>query len=143
VCPPFSRAKGQGWAASVNEWLTPTIPWQRVGHPPYEILDAPNATQTPVKTRRRKPSAARQLRQKMQASWSLSVAQAARAIDDAELSETRITQREYWATLNLVLDAAGGLVSGNKKPQPQSWMASRIGRSGFHLGAAAPCATKI
>jgi hypothetical protein len=29
--------------------------------------------------------------------WSRSVAQAARAIDDAELSETRITQREYWA----------------------------------------------
>jgi hypothetical protein len=67
--------------------------------------------------------------------WSHSVAQAARAIDDAELSETRITQREYWAALNPVLDAAGGPVSGNRKPQPQSWMAYRIGRSGFNLGA--------
>ena len=67
--------------------------------------------------------------------WSQSVAQAARAIDDAELSETRIAQREYWAALNPVLAAAGGPVSGNRKPQPQSWMAYGIGRSGFNLGA--------
>jgi hypothetical protein len=67
--------------------------------------------------------------------WSHSVAQAARAIDDAELSETRIAQREYWAALNSALDAGGGPISGNRKPQPQSWMAYRIGRSGFHLGA--------
>ena len=57
--------------------------------------------------------------------WSQSVAQAARAIDDAELSETRIMQREYWTALNPVLDAADGPVSGNRKPQPQSWMAYR------------------
>lgn len=31
--------------------------------------------------------------------------------------------------------AAGGPVSGNRKPQPQSWMAYRIGRSGYNLGA--------
>lgn len=67
--------------------------------------------------------------------WSHSVAQAARAIDDAELSETRITQREYWAALNPVLNALGGPISGNRKPQPQSWMNYRIGRSGFRLGA--------
>ncbi len=64
--------------------------------------------------------------------WSHSVAQAARAIDDAELSETRITQREYWTAL---IAAAGGPISGNRKPQPQSWMAYSIGRSGFNLGA--------
>src|SRR5262249_46601310 len=67
--------------------------------------------------------------------WSHSVAQAARAIDDAELSETRIKQRDYWAALNSVLDATSGPVSGNKKPQPQSWMSYPIGRSGFNLGA--------
>jgi len=65
--------------------------------------------------------------------WSHSVATAVRAIDDADLSETRITQRSYWAALNSVLDAAGGPVSGNKKPQPQSWMSYPIGRSRFHL----------
>jgi hypothetical protein len=67
--------------------------------------------------------------------WSQSVAQAARIIDDADLSETRITQRQYWAALHQVLDEAAGPISGNRKPQPQSWMAYRIGRSGFNLGA--------
>lgn len=67
--------------------------------------------------------------------WSRSVAQAARAIDDAELSETRITQRKYWAALHTILDSVVGPVSGNKKPQPQSWMNYGIGRSGFYLGA--------
>jgi hypothetical protein len=67
--------------------------------------------------------------------WSQSVAQAARAIDDAELSETRIMQRAYWEALHVVLRAMGGPVSGNRKPQAQSWMAYPIGRSGFNLGA--------
>jgi Domain of unknown function (DUF4268) len=66
--------------------------------------------------------------------WSHSVAQAARAIDDAELSDTRVMQREYWAALNLALDAFSGPVSGARKSQPQSWMAYGIGRSGFNLG---------
>jgi hypothetical protein len=66
--------------------------------------------------------------------WSRSVAQAARAIDEAELSKTRITQRSYWGGFHLALDRAGGPVSGNRKPQPQSWMAYPIGRSGFNLG---------
>lgn len=67
--------------------------------------------------------------------WSHSVAQAVHAIDDAELSETRIAQRAYWAALHAVLNAAGGPVSGGRKPQPQSWMAYPIGRTGFWLGA--------
>ena len=67
--------------------------------------------------------------------WSHSVAQAARAIDDAELSETRVLQREYWAALNQVLNAQRGPVSGNRKPQPQSWMPFPIGRTEFALGA--------
>lgn len=65
--------------------------------------------------------------------WSHSVAQAARALDDGALSETRVMQRDYWAALNTVLTAQNGPVAGNKKPQPQSWMAYPIGRSGFYL----------
>ncbi len=65
--------------------------------------------------------------------WSHSVTQAARAIDEAELTETRVMQREYWAALNKVFDAIGGPISGNKKPQPQAWMTFSIGRHGFHL----------
>ena len=67
--------------------------------------------------------------------WSRSVAQAARAMDETELSETRIMQRDYWNALQIVLDKADGPVSGNRKPQPQSWMAYPIGRGGFNLGA--------
>jgi hypothetical protein len=65
--------------------------------------------------------------------WSHSVAQAARAIDDAELSDTRVMQREYWGALHPVLDLMAGPVSGARKPQPQSWMGYSIGRSGFNL----------
>ena len=69
--------------------------------------------------------------------WSKSVAHAARAIDDAELSETRVRQREYWAALNGILDAAGGPVRGNRKPGPRSWMGHGVGRTGFSLVAVA------
>lgn len=67
--------------------------------------------------------------------WSRSVAHAARAIDDAELSETRVRQREYWGTLNGTLDAAAGQVKGNRKPGPRSWMSYPVGRTGFSLAA--------
>jgi hypothetical protein len=66
--------------------------------------------------------------------WSQSVAQAARSIDDSDLSDTRIAQRAYWEAFNAVLSAARGPVAGSKKPQPQAWMSYSIGRSGFHLG---------
>lgn len=65
--------------------------------------------------------------------WSRSVAQAARAIDEGELSDTRQIQREYWSALNVALDASRGPFSGNRKPQPQSWMSFPVGRSGFGL----------
>jgi len=64
------------------------------------------------------------------------VANAARAIDDAELSETRLTQLAYWAALHLVLNTMNGPISGNQKPQPQSWMAYRVGRTDFNFEAA-------
>jgi hypothetical protein len=67
--------------------------------------------------------------------WSRSVAQAARAIDESELSETRLAQRSYWDAFHKVLDEASGAVSGNRKAQAQSWMAYSIGRSSFHLAA--------
>jgi len=67
--------------------------------------------------------------------WSQSVAQAARAIDDAELSETRIMQRDYWAALNTALNAADGPISGNRKPQPQHRMSFGVGRTNFAVNA--------
>ena len=67
--------------------------------------------------------------------WSRSVAQAAHAIDDAELSGTRVMQRDYWSAFQLALSAAGGPVSGNQKPQPQGWMGYPVGRAGFKLSA--------
>lgn len=65
--------------------------------------------------------------------WSQSVKQAARAIGDDELTETRIKQRDYWAAFMPVLNEKGGPVRGNKKPQPQAWMGFPTGRSGIHL----------
>lgn len=67
--------------------------------------------------------------------WSRSVAQAARAIDESELSETRLKQRSYWDAFHQALDNTVGPVSGARKPQPQSWMGYSIGRTGFNLGA--------
>jgi Domain of unknown function (DUF4268) len=68
--------------------------------------------------------------------WSQSVKKAADAIDDAELSETKVMQRDYWEALNSVLNSKGGPVSGNRKAQPQSWMSYPIGKADVHLGAA-------
>ncbi len=67
--------------------------------------------------------------------WSRLVAQAAKAIDETELSDTRVKQRAYWAAFHQTLDQADGPVSGSRKPQPQSWMSYSIGRTGFNLGA--------
>lgn len=67
--------------------------------------------------------------------WSHSVAQAARAIDEGELSETRVMQRDYWAALNQVLDAVGGPISGHKKPRPEALMSFPTGRNRIHLNA--------
>ena len=67
--------------------------------------------------------------------WSRSVAQATRAMDETDLSETRVKQLEYWTDFHSVLDEISGPVSGNRR-QPQSWMPYPIGKSGFHLSAA-------
>ncbi|MDE0528090.1 MAG: DUF4268 domain-containing protein [Truepera sp.] len=68
--------------------------------------------------------------------WSRSVAQAARAIDETELSEARLMRRDYWNALNAVLDKATGPVSGNRKSHGQSWMQYPIGRHNFKLHVA-------
>ena len=67
--------------------------------------------------------------------WSRSVAQAARAMDDSELSELKVKQREYWTGLHDALNAVGGPVRGNRKAQPQHWMNYAIGVGGFQLAA--------
>ena len=67
--------------------------------------------------------------------WSQAVAEAARAIDAGPLSEVRSLQRSYWEALNRVLEAQRGPVSGNRKPQAQSWMTFPIGRQELHLTA--------
>lgn len=67
--------------------------------------------------------------------WSHSIAQAARAIDDADLSDTRVMQRKYWADFDRVLIAQRGSVGGGNKPQPQSWMSYGIGRTHISLNA--------
>ena len=67
--------------------------------------------------------------------WSRSVAQAARAIDETELSDLRIMQRDYWTAFNPVLNRCAGPISGNRKPQAQSWMSYPIGRTGLNLSA--------
>ena len=64
--------------------------------------------------------------------WSRSVARAARD----ELSEGARKQKEYWAEFQKQLNALGGPIAGNRKPQPASWMSYGIGRTGFNLAAA-------
>ena len=58
--------------------------------------------------------------------WSKSVAHAARAIDEAELSETRLKQRDYWADLHTVLDQKKGPISGKRSP---GWAIRSVARA--------------
>lgn len=67
--------------------------------------------------------------------WSHSIAQAARAIDETELSETRVLQRDYWSGLLKGLVTAGGPISGSRTSLPQAWMSFPIGRVGFNLNS--------
>lgn len=68
-------------------------------------------------------------------SWSHSVADAARAIEEGGLSDLKIMQRDYWAGLSEVLRRIGGPIKGNKKPQPSYLMGYPTGRSGFRVYA--------
>ena len=64
--------------------------------------------------------------------WSRSVKNAPA---DPSRSRLHATHRNYWAAFHEVLNRVGGPVSGNRKPQPQSWMGYRVGRSGVSLFA--------
>lgn len=68
--------------------------------------------------------------------WSHTVAQAARAIDEGDLSDIRLLQRDYWAAFMERLDQIGGPVMSNKKPQPQAYMNFPIGHSKIRLNVA-------
>jgi len=67
--------------------------------------------------------------------WSKMVTQAARAIDEAELTGTKALQIAYWGALGTTLMAKGGPLATERKPQPQSWMSYKIGRVGFSVNA--------
>jgi hypothetical protein len=67
--------------------------------------------------------------------WLRSVADAARLIDEQDLSETKAMQKRYWTEFQKILATKNGPVSANRKPQPQSWMGYRLGRSGFLVSA--------
>jgi hypothetical protein len=67
--------------------------------------------------------------------WSHSVANAARVIDEGELSELRQIQLGYWTAFNAKLEAVGGPVSGRRKAQPRQWMSYPITRSSMSLNA--------
>lgn len=67
--------------------------------------------------------------------WNKLVTQAARAIDDSELTSTKALQLAYWGALGGALVSGGGPLAKERKPQPQSWMAYSIGRTGFSVNA--------
>lgn len=67
--------------------------------------------------------------------WSRSVANAARAIDEAAFSDVRLTQQAYWTALNQTLARIKGAVASSRKPPALSWMEFSIGRTGFFLSA--------
>ena len=67
--------------------------------------------------------------------WSRSLARSARAVEDAELSETQRWQRKYWDALHKAFDESGGPIAGNKAPRPDNYMEYSVGRSEFSLRA--------
>ena len=67
--------------------------------------------------------------------WSRSVTQAARAVNEEDLSEMQRTQVAYWIAFNDVLNKTDGPFSGTRKPNPYNWMGYGVGRSGFSLAA--------
>ena len=49
------------------------------------------------------------------------------------INETQKMQVAYWTAFNVVLNKAGGRVSGDKTPQRQSWISWGVGCLGFGL----------
>lgn len=67
--------------------------------------------------------------------WNKLVTQAARAIDESELTDTKSLQLAYWTALGKALVSKVGPFANERKPQPQSWMNYPIGRTGFSINA--------
>lgn len=67
--------------------------------------------------------------------WSRAVKQAARGIDTASMGPLQELQLAYWDALHVELNRINGPISGNRKPQPQSWMSYSIGKSGITCNA--------
>ena len=65
--------------------------------------------------------------------WSRSVVQAARVLDDAVLTDTRVLQLNYWEAFKAVLDASAEQDLVSRMPEPKPWMECPIGRTGFNL----------
>ena len=56
-------------------------------------------------------------------------------MDETELSETQMLQRDYWTALKSVVMEVGDAVAGNPAPWPRGWLPYPIGRTGFRLNA--------
>lgn len=65
--------------------------------------------------------------------WKREVGRTARAMEPANLTETKRLQLEFWGALKERM--SGHAVLRSQKPQPQHWTTLSIGRSGMHLGA--------
>ncbi len=66
--------------------------------------------------------------------WSRTVSSAAGKLQEGELSETKILQREYWTALMTIIEDRGGPIR-TRKPRPQHWADFSIGRAWFNLTA--------
>lgn len=66
--------------------------------------------------------------------WSRSISQAARAISQGELTETKALQLEYWTGFRQYLIDSGSPLRP-QKPYPQHWANYVIGRAGLILDA--------
>lgn len=71
--------------------------------------------------------------------WTRSVKKAA---NEAEYSETKLKQREYWTALKEYV-ANNGEPFKMQKPLPQHWSNIAMGRSGFHLGLSVNSQKKV
>lgn len=64
--------------------------------------------------------------------WTKSVSNAARNIEESELSDTKKIQYEFWAEFIEYMEREQSTVRP-QKAAPQHWMNFGIGRSGFHM----------
>lgn len=66
--------------------------------------------------------------------WTKTVHAAAHSLSVAPLSETKLQQQKYWATLGDLIERDYRNIRP-QKPLPQHWTNFSIGRSGMHLAA--------